>query len=551
MAVNRELLSACAPLREALHRTELHRRRPARDARLRRPRCARPRRAGAGAAGQPHRGRSRGTDEALPAWPTPARRPRSRTRCGRSIWTGPWRWACSSAPATRSGRRSTCGRSTSARATDGCSPTWTAAWVRGPRRPTTCSVSGTRRCRCCAPPRPPRPGRCSTWVPAAASRRCTPPAYARSVTATDINLRALDLSAATFALNEIDVELLGGPWFEPVAGRRFDRVVANPPFVVGRGRVEHTYRDSGLDLDGASELMVSQRARPPRAGRHRRRCWRPGCTCAARTGGRGSRPGCPRTASTPGSCSATSPTPRCTSARGCATRGLDPRDPATAAQAEAWLAHFEAADVEGIGFGFVYLRAHRRAAATCSPRTCGTASPTRSAARRSAISTGSAWLRERDVLEQRFTARARRPPSSGCRCRARRAGSRSWPGCTAATDRTGSTRWTTSTAALLGGMRPDGLALNELLELLAGRDTARIPTSSPPPPSRWCTRWFGTGWCCPRSSRGQSRPVPPARLLSNFSGPPARKCRSEGIPWITARELCTVASALSHMRHHR
>lgn len=52
--------------------------------------------------------------------------------------------------------------------------------------------------------------------------------YAGRVTATDVNRRALWLAEATAALNELDVELLAGSWFEPVAGRRFDQVVANP-----------------------------------------------------------------------------------------------------------------------------------------------------------------------------------------------------------------------------------------------------------------------------------------------------------------------------------
>ncbi|MFD6464018.1 DUF7059 domain-containing protein, partial [Streptomyces roseolus] len=56
--------------------------------------------------------------------------------------------------------------------------------------------------------------------------------YAQQVTATDVNSRALWLAEATAALNGLDIELLEGSWFEPVAGRRFDQVVANPPFVV-------------------------------------------------------------------------------------------------------------------------------------------------------------------------------------------------------------------------------------------------------------------------------------------------------------------------------
>lgn len=85
---------------------------------------------------------------------------------------------------------------------------------------------------------------------------------ARQVTATDIHPRALDLARATVAATDDAqrVEFLHGPWFEPVAGRRFDRIVANPPFVVGPPEIHHVYRDSGLNLDGASELMVSSAA---------------------------------------------------------------------------------------------------------------------------------------------------------------------------------------------------------------------------------------------------------------------------------------------------
>lgn len=80
--------------------------------------------------------------------------------------------------------------------------------------------------------------------------------HARAVTATDVAPRALALAAATFALNGLDVELLDGPWLEPVAGRRFDRIVSNPPFVVGPARVDYVYRDSGADGDAALAALV-------------------------------------------------------------------------------------------------------------------------------------------------------------------------------------------------------------------------------------------------------------------------------------------------------
>ena len=82
---------------------------------------------------------------------------------------------------------------------------------------------------------------------------------ATTIVATDVHDRALQFAAATMRANGVDnVELREGSWFAPVAGERFDRIVANPPFVVGLPEVGHVYRDSGLDLDGATELVLSQ-----------------------------------------------------------------------------------------------------------------------------------------------------------------------------------------------------------------------------------------------------------------------------------------------------
>jgi hypothetical protein len=43
----------------------------------------------------------------------------------------------------------------------------------------------------------------------------------------------------------------------PVAGRRFDLVVSNPPFVVGPGTATHTYRDSGRPGDGVCAELAA------------------------------------------------------------------------------------------------------------------------------------------------------------------------------------------------------------------------------------------------------------------------------------------------------
>lgn len=90
------------------------------------------------------------------------------------------------------------------------------------------------------------------------------------VTGTDISQRALafaELGRSSVQRgvekpenSHANVEWLQGNWFEPVYGRKFDLIVSNPPFVMAPPQREGstTYRESGLELDGASALVVSQ-----------------------------------------------------------------------------------------------------------------------------------------------------------------------------------------------------------------------------------------------------------------------------------------------------
>ncbi|GAA4238229.1 class I SAM-dependent methyltransferase [Actinomadura meridiana] len=82
------------------------------------------------------------------------------------------------------------------------------------------------------------------------------------ITATDVNPRALDLAAMSFALSGVDgAELVRGSLLEPVRGRRFDLVVSNPPFVVApSGGPRWTYRESGLPGDDVCRRLVAEAA---------------------------------------------------------------------------------------------------------------------------------------------------------------------------------------------------------------------------------------------------------------------------------------------------
>lgn len=71
--------------------------------------------------------------------------------------------------------------------------------------------------------------------------------HTERVTATDISARALAFTAFNAALAGVEdgrLELLSGSFLEPVAGRRFDLVATNPPFVITPPAV----REAGLPL---------------------------------------------------------------------------------------------------------------------------------------------------------------------------------------------------------------------------------------------------------------------------------------------------------------
>jgi len=83
--------------------------------------------------------------------------------------------------------------------------------------------------------------------------------HAESVTATDLSARALAFARFNAELNGSTWELLEGSLLEPVAGRRFDLVVSNPPFVITPRVAEvplYEYRDGGSAGDAFVRGLV-------------------------------------------------------------------------------------------------------------------------------------------------------------------------------------------------------------------------------------------------------------------------------------------------------
>ncbi|MGV9410012.1 DUF7782 domain-containing protein [Nocardia sp. NPDC003693] len=302
--------------------------------------------------------------------------------------------------------------------------------------------------------------------------------YAGTVTGTDVNRRALWLAEATARLNDVDVELLEGSWFEPVAGRRFDQVVANPPFVVGPARVEHTYRDSGLALDGASELVISTAPDLLAPGgtaamlsawvhvtgqdwRTRVSSWLPDHGVEAWV--------VQRDIADPALYVGT----------WLRDAGLDPRDPRAQERAETWLEALAANDVDGIGFGFVYLRAiDGPTELLAEDLTHLFDDPLGPEALR--YFERSAWLRAVDNDPERILASRFEVDPATALERVYLPGTEGWEQQVARLHRGDGPRWQheadDATAALLAGMRPDGLPLSDLIDLLAFGETGTTAT---------------------------------------------------------------------------
>ncbi len=76
------------------------------------------------------------------------------------------------------------------------------------------------------------------------------------VTATDLNRRAIHFAAFNAALNGIaNISFLAGDRFAPVAGRQFDHIISNPPFIIVPSSTS-MYRDNPEHLDAFCRGIV-------------------------------------------------------------------------------------------------------------------------------------------------------------------------------------------------------------------------------------------------------------------------------------------------------
>lgn len=312
---------------------------------------------------------------------------------------------------------------------------------------------------------------------------------ARHVVATDVASRAVTFTRATLAgaRSAIEptlrprIEVLKGAWFEPVAGRRFERIVSNPPFVVSPPEVDHIYRDSGLGLDNASKLVVSGAPEHlvPGGRAHLLAAWThvAGEPWQARVAG-----WLPDSGVEAWVLERDCVDPATYVATWLRDEGVDPRSRNGRSKTRRWLNYLAQNEVEAIGFGFIAIEntGQPRSSVVAEELTAAFDDPLGPEV--AEYFDRASWLRERggeEILEARYRLRpglareevtvADMDAQIGFEAAALRL------------TRTEGPRWShevdSHVAAIVAGLHPQGLTAGDVLELYAaahGLDAAEL-----------------------------------------------------------------------------
>ena len=82
--------------------------------------------------------------------------------------------------------------------------------------------------------------------------------FSDAVVATDLNQRAVDCARFNARLNGVEnIEALAGDCFTPVAGRRFDLILSNPPFFI-TPQGDYLFCENPMELDGLCRRLVKE-----------------------------------------------------------------------------------------------------------------------------------------------------------------------------------------------------------------------------------------------------------------------------------------------------
>jgi release factor glutamine methyltransferase len=80
----------------------------------------------------------------------------------------------------------------------------------------------------------------------------------RSVTAVDVHRRSAWTARMNARLNGVRVRALRGDLFDPVAGRRFDLITANPPYVPAPPDLEHRRGDQAWNAGSDGRAIIDR-----------------------------------------------------------------------------------------------------------------------------------------------------------------------------------------------------------------------------------------------------------------------------------------------------